>query len=63
MKAIIHEWIKPDDHELEMGKVYEVPDLSEELERIDSSGAIYLLSSAIPNHEKQCIEAFIIYFI
>ena len=63
MKAIIHEWIKPDDQELYMGKVYEVPDLSEELERIDRSGAIYTLSSTIPNMEKQCLEAFIIYFI
>lgn len=63
MKAIIHEWIKRVDHELDMGKVYEVPDLREELERINESGANYLLSSAIPNLEKQCIEAFIIYFI
>ena len=63
MKAIIHEWIKPDDQELYMGNTYEVPELSEELERIDRSGANCLLSSVIPNLEKQCIEAFIIYFI
>lgn len=63
MKAIIHEWIKPDDQEPYEGKTYEVQDLSEELERIDRSGAICLLSASLPNHEKQCIEAFITYFI
>lgn len=63
MKAIFHEWIKPDDHDPYEGKSYEVPDLSEELERIDRSGAICLLSASFPNQEKQCIEAFITYFI
>lgn len=63
MKANFHEWIKPDYCEIYEGKTYEVPDLKEELERIDRSGAIFLLSGTIPNYEKQCIEIFITYFI
>lgn len=63
MKAIIHEWIKPDDQEPYESKTYEVPDLSEELERINRSGAVCLLSGSFSNHVTKCMEVFITYFI
>lgn len=63
MKAIIHEWIKPDEQEPYESKIYEVPDLSEELERIDKSGAICTLSATFSNYKQKCPEVFITYFI
>lgn len=62
MKARIHEIIKSDEG-LHNGNTYVVPDLNDELERLDQTGAIYSLCGSFPDKELQGLDVVIEFYI
>lgn len=62
MRAMIHEIIN-DDNGYHPGNTYAVPDLDEELERLDQSGAIYHLVAALPDRDLEGMQVTLEFFI
>lgn len=62
MRAMIHEIIN-DDNGYHSRNTYSVPDLDDELERLDQSGAIYRLVAAIPDRDLEGMQVTLEFFI
>lgn len=62
MKARIHEIIQADEG-CSTGKTYDVPELDDELLRLDQSGAIFTVSGSAPDPELDGLHVWITFFI
>ena len=62
MRALIHEIIVADEG-CSTGKTYDVPELDEELDRLDQSGLIFTVTGSAPDPEIDGIHVWITFFI
>lgn len=63
MRARIHEMILTDGPCCSSGKTYDVPDLDNELNRLDQSGAIFMIAGSAPAPEIDGLHVWIIFFV
>lgn len=62
MRARIHEIIQADEG-CSTGKTYDVPELDDELLRLDQSGAIFTVSGSAPEPEIDGMHVWLTFFI